>query len=295
MILVTGGTGFVGSRIVHALRTEGRPVRCLVRDPERAGQLRAWGCELAEGDVTDAESLKRAAEGAEAVVHLVAILQGKPEDFERVMSGGTEALVAAAGQAGVHRFVLMSALGTSEATRELTPYFRAKWTMEQTVQASPLEHTIFRPSFVFGKDGGVLPTFFRLVRYSPVTPVVGPGTQRIQPIWVDDVAAYFAKSIDLPGASGRMFEIGGPDVLTWDALYSRIASILGKRRAKLHLPFGLMRAQARVIEALPGPSPITPDQVKMLEAGDNVVTNDEAQRTFELPLVPLDEQLRRAA
>jgi len=140
-----------------------------------------------------------------------------------------------------------------------------------------------------------LPTFVRLVRYSPVTPVIGGGTQLIQPIWVDDVAAYFAKSTELPAAAGQTFEIGGPDVLTWNELYSRIASMLGKRRAKLHLPFGLMRAQARVIEALPGPSPITPDQVKMLEAGDNVVTNDQAQRTFELPLVPLDEQLRRAA
>ena len=141
-----------------------------------------------------------------------------------MMTRGTESLVAAAEQAGIRRFVLMSALGTSEATRELTPYFRAKWAMEQTVQAAPFEHTIFRPSFVFGRDGGVLPTFLRLVRYSPVTPVVGPGTQRIQPIWVDDVAAYFAKSIDLVGAAGRTFEIGGPDVVTWDGLYSRIAS-----------------------------------------------------------------------
>jgi uncharacterized protein YbjT (DUF2867 family) len=295
VILVTGGTGFVGSRIVHALRTENRPVRCLVRNPERAGQLSAWGCELVQGDVTDAESLKRAVDGAEAVIHLVAIITGKPEEFDRVMTRGTESLVAAAEQAGARRFVLMSALGTSEATRELTPYLRAKWTMEQTVQATPLEHTIFRPSFVFGRDGGVLPTFMRLVRYSPVTPVVGPGTQRIQPIWVDDVAAYFAESVDHVGAAGRTFEIGGPDVVTWDGLYSRIASLLGKRRSKLHLPFGLMRVQARVIDALPGPSPITPDQVKMLEAGDNVVTNDDAQATFGLTLVPLDEQLRRTA
>ena len=295
MILVTGGTGFVGSRIVHALRTEDRTVRALVRRPEGAGQLRAWGCELVQGDVTDADSVKRALEGCEAVIHLVAIITGKPEDFERVMTRGTADLVQAAEQAGVARFVLMSALGTTEATRELTPYYRAKWDMEQAVQAAAFEHTIFRPSFVFGRDGGVLPTFVRLVRYSPVTPVIGGGTQLIQPIWVDDVAAYFAKSIDLPGAAGQTFEIGGPDILTWDELYSRIASVLGKRRAKLHLPFGLMRAQARVIEALPGPSPITPDQVMMLEAGDNVVTNDQAQRTFELPLVPLDEQLRRAA
>lgn len=295
MILVTGGTGFVGSRIVHALRTEGRPVRCLVRTPARAAQLDAWGCELVQGDVTDPDSLARAVEGVDAVVHLVAIIQGKPEEFERVMTRGTESLVAAAEGAGVRRFVLMSALGTSEATRELTPYYRAKWSMEQTVQAAPFEHVIFRPSFVFGRDGGILPTFFRLVRYSPVTPVVGPGTQRIQPIWVDDVAAYYARSIDLAEAAGRTFEIGGPDVVTWDGLYSRIATVLGKRRAKLHLPFGVMRAQAKVIEALPGPSPITPDQVKMLEAGDNVVTNDDAQGTFDVERVPLDEQLRRAA
>jgi uncharacterized protein YbjT (DUF2867 family) len=295
VILVTGGTGFVGSRIVHALRTEDRRVRCLVRNPERAGQLSAWGCELVEGDVTDPESLKRAAEGADAVIHLVAIIAGRPEEFEEVMTRGTESLLAAAEQAGIRRFVLMSALGTTEATKELTPYYRAKWSMEEAVRGAPFEHTIFRPSFVFGRDGGVLPTFVRLVRWSPVTPVVGPGTQRIQPIWVDDVASYFAKAIDLPGAAGKTFEIGGPDVVTWDELYSRIAVILGKRRAKLHLPFGLMRAQARVVEALPGPSPITPDQVKMLEAGDNVATNEDAQGVFQLPLVPLDEQLRRVA
>ena len=142
--------------------------------------------------MSDADSLARAVEGVDAVVHLVAIITGKPEEFEQVMTRGTESLVSAAERAGVRRFVLMSALGTSEATRELTPYYRAKWAMEQAVQAAPFEHTIFRPSFVFGRDGGVLPTFLRLVRYSPVTPVVGPGTQRIQPIWVDDVAAYFA-------------------------------------------------------------------------------------------------------
>ncbi|MBA3717346.1 MAG: complex I NDUFA9 subunit family protein [Actinobacteria bacterium] len=294
MILVTGGTGFVGSRIVHALRAEERPVRCLVRSPERAGQLRAWGCELVQGDVTDPASLARAVEGCEAVVHLVAIIAGEPEEFERVMTRGTEDLVIAAARGGVRRFVLMSALGTSESSRELTPYFRSKWAMEQTVEASTLEHTIFRPSFVFGRDGGVLPTFMRLVRYAPVIPVIGPGTQRIQPIWIEDVAAYFAKSIDLTSAVGRTFEIGGPDVVTWDELYSRIAAVLGKRRAKVHLPFGLMRANAALLEALPGPTPLTRDQVTMLEAGDNVVSNDEAQAAFGLPLVPLDEQLRRA-
>jgi NADH dehydrogenase len=295
VILVTGGSGFVGSRIVHALRAENRPVRCLVRSRQRAAQLEAWGCELVEGDVTDRNSLVQAVAGCDTVVHLVAIIMGRPEEFERVMTRGTEDLVAAARAAGIGRFVLMSALGTSEETRELTPYFRGKWAMEQTVGSSGLEHTIFRPSFVFGRDGGVLPTFIRLVRYSPVTPVLGPGTQRLQPIWVDDVAAYFAAAVDRPEAAGRTFEIGGPDIVTWDGLYSRIAVVLGKKRAKLHLPFRLARLNAAVLETLPGPTPLTRDQVTMLEAGDNVVTNDDAQQVFSLPLVPLNDQLRRAA
>ena len=104
----------------------------------------------------------------------------------------------------------MSALGTTETTRELVPYWRAKWQMEQDVAASGLEHVILRPSFVFGKDGGVLPTFVRQVRYSPVVTVLGPGTARLQPIWVGDVAAHFARAVYLADAANRTFELGGP-------------------------------------------------------------------------------------
>src|SRR5690349_13357118 len=111
MILVTGGTGFVGPKVVHALRERDLPVRCLVRKPSAAAaqSLGAWGCELVEGDVTDPASLRRAVEGCEAVVHLVAIRQGSREKFERVMEQATRDLVAAAKEAGTRRFVLMSA------------------------------------------------------------------------------------------------------------------------------------------------------------------------------------------
>jgi NADH dehydrogenase len=153
---------------------------------------------------------------------------------------------------------------------------------------------IFRPSFIFGKDGGALKTFQRLVRLSPVTPVFGAGDQRIQPIWIENVAEYFAAAIDRPEAANRTFEIGGPDIVTYEELYNRIKRTLGKRRAKLHVPFGLLRINAAVLEALPGPSPITRDQLKMIEV-DNVVSNDDAQQTFQVDLLPLDEQLRRAA
>src|SRR5205807_399382 len=131
-----------------------------------------------------------------------------PGDFHRVMTQGTLNCVAAAKDAGVQRFVLMSALGTSEATKDTIPYFASKWAMEQETARSGLEYTIFRPSFVFGRDGGVLPLFLKQVRYSPVVTVIGSGLQRNQPIWVEDVAEYFSRGVDHPEAVNRTFEIG---------------------------------------------------------------------------------------
>jgi uncharacterized protein YbjT (DUF2867 family) len=293
-VLVTGGTGFVGPHVVHALRSRDVAVRALVRDPARAGRLAAWGVELVRGDVTDPVSLRAACEGADAVIHLVAIITGRPADFERVMAQGTRDLVAAAQDARVGRFVLASALGLDERTKDRVPYFRAKWEMERAVRDSALDHVIFRPSFVFGKDGGVLPTFVRLARFAPITPIIGPGTQRLQPIWIDDVAEYYARALDTPGVANRTFDLGGPDAPTWNEFWARLKRVLGARRPSLHVPFGVMRAQAALTERLPG-APVTRDQLTMLELGDNVVTSPDAVEAFRLPLVPLDEQLRRAA
>ena len=295
MILVTGSTGFVGPKIVHALRAADQPVRCLVRKPERAEALVEWGCELAQGDVTDAVSLRAAVDGCNAVVHLVAIRQGKPEQFERVMIRGARDLVEASKGAGVRRFVLMSALGTSEETKDLVPYYRAKWEMERAVVEAEIEHVIFRPSFIFGRDGGILPTFKRLAKLAPVTPITGPGTQRIQPIWIDDVAEYFARAVTLPEAADHTFELGGPDAVTWNEFWERLKRALGVRRPSLHVPMGFMRLNALLTERLPGNIPLTRDLLKMLEGPDNVVSNDEAPRTFGITPVPLDEQLRRVA
>ena len=290
-ILVTGGTGFVGPAIVHALRAHGREVRALVRRPERGARIAAYGAELATGDVTDPESLRAALDGCTHVVHLVSILQGSPEDFERVMTQGTQNVVDAAREHGVARFVLMSAAGNTEAAA--IPYFRSKAAMEQAVRESGLEHTIFRPSFVFGR-GGALRTFMRQVRYSPVVSVIGTGTQRIAPIWIGDIAEYFATSLERPDAAGRVFEVGGPDVVTWDELYLTIARVLGKRRMLVHVPFGLARTGARLTQWAPG-APLSTDQVAMIEAGDNLPANTDAVDTFQLPLVPLEEQIRRSA
>ena len=292
-VLVTGGTGFVGRSIVRELVEDGHTVRVLEHTPGASAELPNQ--DAVQGSMTDAESLRRAVEGQDVVVHLVAILTGKPEEFRSVMEQGTRDLLAAARDAGVQRFVLMSALGTTEETKDLVPYYGAKWQMEQDVKESGLEHVIFRPSFVFAADGGILPTFRRIARLAPVTPITGSGEQRIQPIWVDDVAAYFARAVDLEDATNRTFELGGPDVVDWNELWARLKGALGVRRPSIHVPMAFMRANALVTERLPGDIPLTRDLLTMLEAGDNVVTNDDAARTFALPLVSLDEQLKRAA
>jgi uncharacterized protein YbjT (DUF2867 family) len=293
VILVTGASGFVGRHVVQALIATGEDVRCLVRDPEKGASL---GCELAQGDMTDAASLRRAVEGADAVVHLVAVRQGKEEKFQRVMVQGGQDLLDAAAEAGVRRFLLMRALGTREDTRDLVPYYRAKWEVEQLVQRSDIDSVIFQPSFIFGRDGGIIPTFRRLVKLAPVTPIIGSGERRIQPIWVDDMAAYFVKALDFEAATNRTFEIGGPEQVTWNEFWARFRRALDvRRRPTIHVPVGLMRVNALLTERLPGDIPLTRDLLTMLEHEDNVVTNDEAVQTFQIPLVPLDEQLRRLA
>jgi NADH dehydrogenase len=291
-VLVTGGTGFVGPKVVHALRAEERPVRVLARNPDKQDRFLAWGCEVVQGDMTDADSLRRAADGAQAVVHLVALPPfADPEETRRTMEQGTRDLLAAAKEAGVQRFVLMSGLGTSEQSKDISTYYHAKWDEEQALKESGLEHTIFRPSFIFGRDGGMLPTLIRLNRWSPVVPVA--GTRKFQPIWVDDVAAYFAAGLSSAVAAGQTFELGGPDIVTFAEVHDRIRKTLGKRRLAFQLPTGLLKAGAsagRVLPQFRG----APGAIAMLEFEDNVTDIKPAVKTLGIKPIPLDDQLRRA-
>jgi uncharacterized protein YbjT (DUF2867 family) len=288
-VLVTGGTGFIGPKVVEAIRMRGHEMRVLVRKSPPPADV-----ETVIGDMTDADSLRGAVSGCDVVVHLVAIRQGKPQQFERIMTRGTRDLVAAAQDDGVRRLVLMSALGVTEETRDLVPYYGAKWDMEQVVAGSGLDYVVFRPSFVFGTDGGILKTF-RKVAKLPVTAIPGPGRQRIQPIWVDDVAQYFARAVDLPEPPNRTFELGGPDIVTWNEFWERLKQALGVRRPTIHMPLWFMRANAMVTERLPGKIPLTRDLLKMLEGPDNVVSENTAPAVFGIAPMPLDEQLQRLA
>ena len=281
----------MGSHIVHAVRALEHPVRVLARKPEKQERLRAWGVELVQGDVTDAESLRRATQDIDTVVHLVAIPPfSGDEAVERVMIRGTEDLVTAAKEAGVQRFVLMSALGTKKEAKDVAPYLRGKWAMEQAVKGSGIDHTIFRPSFIFGPDGGMLPGLLRLARYSPILPV--PSTRRLQPIWVDDVAAFYAAALPGEGPKGT-FELGGPDQVSWSELFDRIRRLLGKRRPKVQIPLGLSKAGATAAQILP-PLRGARGAVAMLEREDNVTDIGPAFEAFGIQPISLEEQIRRA-
>jgi uncharacterized protein YbjT (DUF2867 family) len=294
VILLTGATGFIGPKIAHALRSRDLPVRALVREPGKSAQLTTWGVELAQGNMTQPDSLRAAVEGCDTVVHLVSIRTGKPRQFEAIMAQGTRDLVAAAREEGVGRWVQMSASGVGEETKDLTPYYAAKFAIEEAVKGSGIPYVIFRPTFVFGRDGGVLPTFMRQVRWLPATPVLGNGEGRVQPIWIDDTAEFFGEAVQRADVSGRVFELGGPDEVSWNELFDRIRRALGVRRPKVHVPVAVVRAQARLFEVMPNPL-ITRDDLKMLLALDHVADVRPPVETFKVPLMSLDEQLRHAA
>jgi len=292
VILVTGASGFVGRHVVRALASSAH-VRAMVRTARGAAALDGVDCELVRGDVTDPASLRVAARGMRTIVHLVAIVEGSPAAFERVMAAGTGNLLEAARESGVRRIVLMSALGTGPVAT--VPYFRAKWAAEQAVAACGIDHAVLRPSFVFGTDGGALPRFARIARLFPLTPVIGPGTQRVQPIWIDDLVRAVQLAVDAEGTNGPI-ELGGPEAVTWSELWRRLKAALGTRRPAIHVPFWLARGPAALFERVP-PALLTLDQLRMLEGPDNVVSDGGASmRRLGLgELVGLDEQLRRAA
>lgn len=280
MILVTGATGFIGSEILRRASKRGWRVRGLARHPDRAEELgRLPHVELFRGDVTDPDDLDEAMEGVTAVVHLVGIIAPtKKQDFDAVHVGGTKAVLAAAGRAGVPRHVHMSALGAVEA-RDATDYFRTKWEAEEAVRESGLSATIFRPSIVFGRDSDLFRPLGRAVRYSPAIPLPGGGRQRLQPVWVGDVAECFLQAARMERSPEPAYEAAGPDVLELRDVVATLAEAMGRRRpAIVPLPAGPLETLAGIAEkAFPNP-PVTADQLRMLEIGS--VASPEAVRAL---------------
>jgi len=291
LIAVTGATGFVGRHIAAVLTRRGHAVRALVRRPIHARTLVSLGVELVPGDLADVAALTTLTRGAHAVVHLVGIIVEKgPATFHAVHVDGTRRVVEAARQAGIERFVHMSAVGARDE-RGATPYHRTKWHAEQLVRASGLSHAVFRPSIISGPESAPIRTLARLHRWSPVVPVFGDGRFPTQPVWVEDVALAFALSVEQPSLSG-VFELGGPQVLTYEEFLLAIGRAAGHPRPLVHMPLALARAAAGAFDLLGAAAPLTSDQLQMLVEGS--ATPDNAiESVFGIRPIPFEQGLNR--
>jgi len=284
MILITGGTGFVGRHIVARLVRHGEPVRVLARSA--AG---VPGVEMVLGDVTDLDSVLAAAKGCSAVIHLVGIIRETPGvTFRAVHVEGTLTVVEACQRAGIARLLHMSALGSRPDAR--SHYHQTKWEAEELVRASGLRATIFRPSVMFGVGNGFLPEMRGLLHRGPVIPIIGSGKALLQPIWVEDTASGFVGALSRPETAGQAYDLGGPERMTFEELVDILADAEGIRKPKLHLPVTVMRVAARIGTGISQRFPLTPDQLVML-LEDNVCDIRPMRETFGIEPAPLREHL----
>lgn len=273
---------------------DGYDLRCLVRSEssQEARSLKSSGAELAVGNILDADSLARGVTGCNAVIHLVGIiLERRGASFEQVHVGGTRNLLYATKQAGIKRFLHMSALGTGPGAA--AAYHQTKWQAEEDVRASGLDYTIFRPSIIHGPDGEFINMLARQVRLSPVVPVIGNGRYRMQPVSVFDVAASFSNSLEKRDTFGKVYEIGGPEALGYNEMIDALCQVMGKRRLKAHIPVALVRPVAWLSEKIMPRPLLTNDQLNML-LGDNVCDIKAMREELGVEPAPFSEALPAA-
>ena len=250
-IVVLGGSGFVGSALVARLAADGRSVVVPVRRRAPARHLILLPTvDVVEADVHDPAALASLVRGAGAVVNLVGILHESGRNtFARVHAELARNVVAACRAGGVRRLVHMSALNADPAGP--SRYLASKGEAEAAVAASGLAWTIFRPSVIFGAGDGFLSLFARLARTLPVIALACPDA-RFQPVYVGDVAAAFAGSLDLPATVGQRYDLCGPNVYTLRELVRYASETAGAVRPIVPLRGALATMQAFALEHLPG-------------------------------------------
>ena len=276
LVTVFGGSGFLGRHVVRALARNGWRVRVAVRRPDLAGFLQPLGgvgqVVATQANVRFPESVAQAAKGADAVVNLVGILApaGK-QSFAAIQAEGARVVANAARAAGASQFVQMSAIGARPDGPAV--YASTKSQGEAAALEAYPDAVILRPSVVFGPEDDFYNRFAALARFSPALPLIGGGKTRFQPVFVGDVAQAVAVALD-GGVSGGpgAYELGGPEIRTFEEILQYVLQETGRSRALLPLPFGLAKAQAKILQMLPGQL-LTVDQVTMLES-DNVVSQE---------------------
>jgi len=290
MILITGGTGFVGQTIIRALLDENVPTRCLARKGTYHEQFDVSSLELAWGDITDEVSLEQATQGIDTVIHCVGILQekGKNITHQKIVVEGTRHLLRACQKSQVKKIIYISGLGTSE--KAASKYHKAKWAAECMIRESGLQYVIFRPSVIFGEGDDFLNKFIKMIQFSPFLPVIGDGKYKLQPVSVHDLVNCIHQCVEDETIQNKVFEIGGPQRLEFNEIMDIMLKGAGKRRLKVHIPLVVMKQQVKILEKLPNP-PLTGDQLIMLQT-DNVCDNSTIHSTFHLNLTPLSEGLK---
>lgn len=274
LVTLFGGGGFIGRHAIRVLAERGWRIRAASRRPDLAGHLQPLGgvgqIHAVQANIRDDESVLRAVEGADAVVNLVAILapSGR-QTFEALHADGARRIATAARNAGASAFVHISAIGADPKSR--SAYGRTKAEGEGAVLTAFPTAVILRPSLVFGPEDQLFNRFAALAQISPVLPSIGGGRTRFQPVYVGDVAEAIANALDGRAKPGAVYELGGPEVVTFREILQKTLAYSGRRRCLLPLPFALAKLQAALTKPLPaGLRPLTVDQVRLLEV-DNVV------------------------
>jgi len=289
-VLLTGGSGFVGSHVLPALTSAGHRVRVLVRSEaagasvtSRLDQAARAAIELADGDVAGPGAVERLAPamtGVDAVVHLVALPRdwNGGKDLRRVNTQGTANVLTAMKAAGVRRIVHLGALGVVDDPR--LHYASSKAKAEAACAASELDYTILKPSLLWGERDGFCNTIADLVRLSPgIVPVPGDGRSRFHPLSVDDLARIVVLSLERPETIGRTFELGGPRYWTYREILEEVMRALGKHRAVVPMPVPIISAVARVSEAVHLPFPVSSDLLRQLGI-DNIGPLEAVRTSF---------------
>jgi NADH dehydrogenase len=271
---VLGGSGFIGRYIVQRLAARGDVIPVGCRRAEEAKFLKPLGDvgQIATLNLTigDEQILPAFLASNDALVNCVGILrESGSQTFERVHHTGPARLARLAREAGIERFVHISAIGAD--LRSSSAYARTKAAGEAAVRDAFPTVTILRPSVVFGAEDQFFNRFAAMATISPVLPLIGGGHTRFQPVYVGDVADAVLKCLDDPTTAGRIYELGGPKVYTFRELIELMLGEIRRKRLLVDLPFGLAAIQARLMSILPNP-PLTPDQVELLKR-DNIVSS----------------------
>jgi NADH dehydrogenase len=265
LVVVFGGSGFVGRHVVRALARRGYRIRVACRRPDLAGHLQPLGnvgqIQPVQANIRVRWSVDRAVQGADHVVNLVAILhESGRQKFTPVHEFGARAVAEAARAVGAG-LTHISALGADLNAQ--SEYARTKALGEKAVLETIEDAVILRPSINFGPEDSFFNRFASMARYSPVLPLIGGGRTKFQPVYVGDVAEAVARSVDGKVQGGRIYELGGPQVLTFKQCMQEMLAMIDRKRFLVSVPWWVANVQASILGLLPSPL-LTKDQVLQL-------------------------------